>query len=375
MPRRLTKAGIQNHRLAMIGLPIAFASLFVVAAVAADSVKVSGTIRSVEATSRTISVKTADAKAQVVELEVNRKAKITVDGIVATLEDLRVGQKADVIYEPTLAVATEIQATGVGEAAPDIASLTEINTPGKDFCPWLSVDGLTIYWVVEPPRAEGEIWTAHRRDPTSLFGGKRQVGYGRHVCVAFDGMIMYLVARRADGRQGDSIQVARRRSTDESFDRPQEVSELRSITMPRNLFLSQDGLCLMFNDGSEKDGTFRLAMTIRGSIRSRWEPPKALSIASDAKLDGLMLCPYLTRDGRTLFCTLQTNDKLRFVKLSRKLTNQPFSSPVFLTLPDVKEFSGWTPRYVEATNELFFCSPRLAPERRLDIWVVRNFKP
>jgi hypothetical protein len=341
---------------------------------AADQVKVSGTILSADATARTISVKTADAKAQVVELEVNRKAKVTLDGVAATLEDLRVGQKADVTFEPTLAVATEIQATGGGEAAPEMANLTEINTTGKDFCPWLSEDGLTIYWVMEPPGAEGEIWTAHRKDPGSLFTGKRQVGYGRHICVASDGMVMYLVARRADGKQGDSIQVARRRSTDESFGRPQEVAELRSVNMPRNLFLSQDGLSLMFNEGSEKDGTFRLAVTIRGSIRSRWEPLKALPITSDAKLDGLVLCPYLTRDGQRLFCTLQQPDKLRFVKLSRKLTNQPFSSALFLTLPDVKEFSGWTPRYVEATTELFFCSTRLAPERRLDIWVVRNFK-
>jgi hypothetical protein len=41
----------------------------------------------------------------------------------------------------------------------------------------------------------------------------------------------------------------------------------------------------------------------------------------------------------------------------------------------MKEFVGWTPRYVEATNELFFCSARLSPAGNMDIWVIRNFDP
>src|SRR5262249_35710363 len=157
------------------------------AAVAADPAKISGTIQSVDARARVIAVKTAPAKNKAVELEVSRKATITVDGAAATLEDLRVGQQAVVVYDAALDVATQIQATGTGEAAPEIANVTEINTKETDFCPWLSPDGLTIYWVMQPPGAEGEVWTARRKDAGSLFTGKRQIGYGRHVAVSSDG--------------------------------------------------------------------------------------------------------------------------------------------------------------------------------------------
>jgi hypothetical protein len=90
-----------------------------------------------------------------------------------------------------------------------------------------------------------------------------------------------------------------------------------------------------------------------------------------------MTGPHVTSDGLTLLCSLeQPSDHPlgRFMSCSRKTTNQPFSNPVFLTVPDVKEFSGWMPRYVEATDELFFCSGRLSSDGNLDIWVVRNFK-
>jgi hypothetical protein len=130
---------------------------------------------------------------------------------------------------------------------------------------------------------------------------------------------------------------------------------------------------LLFNEGD--DNTFRLSMATRGRVQSPWEPPRALPISSSVRFDGLMLCPYLTRDGLTLICTVQSGAKLEFVSISRSTTNQPFANPVSLSLPDVQEFVGWIPRYVEATSELFFSSPRLASTgNKMDIWVVRNFK-
>jgi hypothetical protein len=182
---------------------------------------------------------------------------------------------------------------------------------------------------------------------------------------------MFLMARRGDGRPGDSIQVATRGSIDESIGRSQEVRELRSIPRPRNLFLSEDGLTLLFNEGD--DATFRLSMATRRSPQSPWETPKALPISSHVKFDGLILRPYLTRDGLTLFCNDQNAAGPRFVVMSRQTTDQPFADPVFLAPPDISEFNGHIPRYVEATRELFFCSTRLAADRRdIDIWVVRN---
>lgn len=331
-----------------------------------------------DARARVIAVSPPDGMAPAVELEVSRKAKVYVDGAEASLDDLHVGQGATITYEAGLGVATSIQATGAGEVAPEVVNLAEVNTKKRDFCPWLSPDGLTIYWVTDTPAdPEGEIWSARRKDPGSLFAGKRLVAYGRHMAVSVDGLTMYLVTRRADGRPGNSIHVARRSSNDEAFGRPREVPELRAVNTPRNLSLSQDGRTLLFNEGSEKDDTFRLSVTTRRSLQSRWESLKSLPV-NMRRSDGLVLCPFLTRDGLRLFCSLSRpgiEPRGRFMVLSRRAANQPFAEPVFLQVPDVEEFVGWLPRYVEATGELFFCSERLSTDRNMDIWMVRHFKP
>lgn len=284
----------------------------------------------------------------------------------------------DGVGQATRVVAPPARTSVSGQAVPEVVSLTELNTTKRDFCPWPSPDGLTIYWVTDTPSdPEGEIWTARRRDAGSLFADKRQVGYGRHIAVSADGLTMFLVARRADGRPGSSIQVARRPTTDEVFGRPQEVSELRSVENPRNLFLSADGRTLVFCDGPFTPAGFRLMMTTRGSPNARWGRPRPVPVAPGRGVQGLMTGPYLFADGRMLLCALeQPSDRPvgRFMACSRNTPDEPFSRPVFLALPQVEDFFGWMPRYVEATRELFFCSNRLASAGNLDLWVVRNFE-
>ena len=220
-------------RAVMVLVPVLVLALSM-PGLASDTKMVSGSIRSVDHQGRTLTIRTKDGAGKGgLELEVSRKAKITVDGTEATLADLRVGQEAVVTYEATLAVATEVKATGAGEPAPEIVNVAEINTKNKENSPWPSSDGLTLYWVAEPPGAvEGVVWTARRKDAGSLFAEKRLIGDGRHVTVSADGLTMFLVARRADGKPGDSIMVARRASTAAAFGRPQGVPELASISRP-----------------------------------------------------------------------------------------------------------------------------------------------
>ena len=262
-------------------------------------------------------------------------------------------------------------------AAPEIANLTEINTKRTDFCAWPSPDGLTLYWVIDGPGGgEGEIWSARRKDTGSLFGDKRLVAYGRHITVSADGLTMFLVARRADGEPGDSIQVARRRSTGEAFGRPQAVPELASIESPRNLFLSADARTFLFVTGAGDGEAARPWVTTRPSPESPWGTPRPLVISAGPGIEGHVICPHLTSDGLTILGVLTRDGDPRpeFVTWTRSGADRPFTGPQPLQLPGVKEFYGWQPRYVEATHELFFCSNRLAADRGdVDIWVVRNF--
>ncbi|MDB5350089.1 MAG: hypothetical protein JWN86_1336 [Planctomycetota bacterium] len=345
---------------------------------AAESKTAKGSIRSVDHQGRTLTIRTKDGAGKGgLELEVSRKAKITVDGAEASLADLRVGQEAVVTYESALLVATEVKATGAGEPAPEIVNVAEINTKNKETSPWPSPDGLTLYWIAEPPGAvEGEVWTASRKNAGSFFAEKRLVGHGRHVTVSADGLTMFLIARRADGKPGDSIMVARRASTAAAFGRPQGVPELASIDSPRNLYLTEDGRTLLFNDGSSKNGTFRVVEANRTTPQGRWGAPRPLKLQQG--VEGLLTCPCLTPDGLTLLGVLAqdgANPRPTFFAWSRKSPDKPFGNPLRLSLPGVEEFAGWLPRYVEKTGELYFSSQRISPDGNMDIWLVRNSKP
>ena len=286
-----------------------------------------------------------------------------------------VGQRTTAADDASVELAPAVGADGEGKSSLKIANVTEINTNEREASPWLSPDGLTIYWTVHRPAAtEWEIWTARRKDSGSFFAEKRLVGHGRHIAVSADGLTMFLVTRRGDGKPGDSIQVSARRSTAEEFGRSREVAELATKDLPSNLFLSADGLTLLFNDGSSKDGTLRLMEANRSTPQARWGTPRPLRFERENA--DLPITPYLTSDGLTLLGVLTqagTGPKRRFVTWNRKATDRPFAQPKPLVLPGVSDFSGVFPRYVESTSELFFSSPRSPADEKLDIWLVRNF--
>jgi uncharacterized protein (TIGR03067 family) len=344
----------------------------------ADEQKVSGTVLKVDAPGRTLTIAPdAGGRAKALDLEVSRKAKITVDGGEASLDSLRVGQRATVTYDAGLGVATAVEATGKGEAAPTIHHVAELNTPGQENALWPSPDGLTMYGVSQARTGgEGEIWSATRKDHDSLFGPKRTLGRGRHVTVSGDGLTMFLVLRRADGRPGDSIHVTTRRTIDEPFGRPQEVAELRSVEAPRQLALSADGRTLYFNHGSGR--AVALSAVTRISATARWSAPKPVPLAWPGGVERSLLGVFPTADGLSLYGVVgertgPAND--RFTVWTRKAADKPFSDPMTLGLPEVKEFTGWNPRLVESSHELFFCSQRLSPDGDVDIWLVRDFRP
>lgn len=357
---------------------LALASALLATARGTDEKMVSGTVLKVDAPGRILTIAPdAGGRAKALDLEVSRKAKITVDGGEAGLDSLRVGQRATVTYDAGLGVATAVDATGKGEAAPTIHHVAELNTPGQENALWPSPDGLTVYGVSQARKGgEGEIWSATRKDHDSLYGPKRTLGRGRHVTVSGDGLTMFLVLRRADGRPGDSIHVATRRTIDEPFGRPQEVAELRSVEAPRQLALSADGRTLYFNHGSGR--VVALSAAIRTSATARWSAPMPVRLAWPGGVERNLLGVFPAADGLSLYGVVgersgPPND--RFTVWTRRSADRPFSDPVTLGLPDVKEFTGWNPRPVESSHELFFCSQRLSPDGDVDIWLVRDFRP
>jgi hypothetical protein len=84
-----------------------------------------------------------DLGEKIIELDVSRKAEITVNGKKGTLDSLGPGLKAKVSYDKELAVVSKIEATGVvvKRKAPELVEVSELNDEANNDHPWLSEDG------------------------------------------------------------------------------------------------------------------------------------------------------------------------------------------------------------------------------------------
>lgn len=172
-------------------------------------VTVDVTIKSVNPQARGITVvyKT-ELGEKTIDLDVSRKAEITLNGKDATLDLLGPGLKAKVSYDKDLAVVTKIEATGTATVIKpsELIEVSELNDDGANDHPWVAEDGLTIYWDRSKynGRADpkGSIWTAHREKAGSPFDNKRSLFSGKCPTLSSDGLEMILVGDRADGAEG-----------------------------------------------------------------------------------------------------------------------------------------------------------------------------
>jgi hypothetical protein len=64
---------------------------------------------------------------------------------------------------------------------------------------------------------------------------------------------------------------------------------------------------------------------------------------------------------------------------TRKASNEPSTKYEFLNLPGFEESVCFAPRYVESTNELFFCDTQpvnsSSKEAYVDLFVAKDFTP
>lgn len=346
-------------------------ALLVVDAAHAAIVTVDGSIKLVDAEKRTITVQT---KAKTLELDVSRKAKVSVKGIAAKLDSLKAGQKVKISYHDGLDVVVTIEVIGKEPSSPEtpdveLVELKELNsaaTSSKQVVtassPWLSANGLTIYWE------DSGIWTARRQDADSFFENKKRLFAGRHPTVTAAGLEMVLLV--------DGLLHSTSRQTDrQQFKRPRLIRELKTQPRVKNPCLSRDGLKLYFNrsqNGSE------IVICSRDSRTSPWTAPKSIQFRRVGS-DGAFTWPFFSKDEKTLFCSHEISDRLRNGKgnlmiWTRKDDTGPFSKYEYVEFPDIEPLMGRSPRYVAATKELFFHRVT-GPKQGRGIWVVKNYVP
>ncbi|HAH46876.1 MAG TPA: hypothetical protein DCM07_18900 [Planctomycetaceae bacterium] len=298
--------------------------LLISVTVQAEVVSIEATVKSIDAKAHTITVQRKD---KTTELDVSRKAKITLLDKDATLESLKAGQEVTLTFHTELEIVLKIEASKEPEKS-EVLNLSEFNTSETDMTPWLSSDGLTIYWSAGTFPSDWWIWTASRKDASSLFKDKKRLFRGHSPVVSHDGLELIFNAP-----DSPKFFATTRDSTEDEFRRPRVIEELRfnkeNQSAPRSL--SHDGLSLYFDYLDKKHNPkFEIWFTTRKNRNSAWKPAQPVKISTQDALKGLSFTqPFLTDDQLEMYVVVGKESEkpnIRFGILSRKTLDAPFSS-------------------------------------------------
>ncbi|MBI1851833.1 MAG: PD40 domain-containing protein [Planctomycetes bacterium] len=236
--------------------------------------------------------------------------------------------------------------------------LGEINDACRQKGPFLSCDGLTLYFHSDRSRCRdssvADIWKSTRRDESAPFGTPELVmPNGADPCVSCDELALYFVrpatefagtsldlwvatrtstdapfgnshpvtevnssddelgprlshdaldlyfASSRPGGQGDlDLWVAHRDAVGQPFHEPTNVVELNSPANETNAAIAHDGLSIVFGSArSGGHGSVDLYRSTRPSTDDVWGPPQNLDVLNSADIDK---APALSGDGRTI---------------------------------------------------------------------------
>ena len=194
-----------------------------------------------------------------------------------------------------------------------------VNSDHADSAACLSGDGLELYFQSYRPDGYGgcDIWVATRVSTTD--GWEEAVNLGPPIntsdidalpWITADGLELYFHSNRPDGCGGRDIWVATRSSTSDTWGEPENlgavVNSPADDTCP---CLSPDGLLLVFSDWESISGPWRpgglgrsdMWITRRKSTADPWEPP--VNLGPGMNTSEYEVTPRISPDGSVLFFT------------------------------------------------------------------------
>lgn len=323
---------------------------------------IEGKIKSVDATKRTISVIDKDKP---LDLELSKNTKITAMGKPLNASSLQAGQSVIMKYHDALGIVLEIDVLSAIEKKPELVVLNELDVNGEESNPYLSPDGLKIYFTVKELTQQTRwVWSAKRKDAESLFENPKRLIPAMDFTVSDDGLEMILFLNRG-------LYQTTRDTVEDNFKRPTRITS----AVIQNGFLagpclSSDGLTL-YCDSMKKGFGPQIQFMTRKSKSSNWSKPEPLQLTPIGK----MKYPYISRDGKYLFCTGKDISQGSDILIhSGKDAEGEFHSASVLNIDGIT-LRGIFPRYVEATNELFFAGESENGNGELKLMVLKNFAP
>ncbi|MBL7186630.1 MAG: PD40 domain-containing protein [Phycisphaerae bacterium] len=256
-----------------------------------------------------------------------------------------------------------------------------VNSSAGDNAPYISADGLALYfhsvrpggygdkdlWVTTRPTTN-DIWT----EPVNLGPTVNSSADDNAPCISADGLALYFDSTRPGGYGEGDMWVTTRLTTNDPWTEPVNLGPtVNSSDGEGRPCISSDGLSLYFN--SPRFGGFGysdLYMTTRVTVEDEWGPPANLGPTVNAPNNDIT--PRISADGRLLFFT--SSDRpggfgLTDIWVTRRETiNDDWGTPVNLG-PNVNS-SAKEPGLGISTDgrTIYFYSDRPGGVGGFDIW-------
>lgn len=210
------------------------------------------------------------------------------------------------------------RAAGSSEFSP-LTALASLNSGFGDGAPWLSFDGLTMYFYSRRPgggSGDRDLWFALRGDPAAEFGAIYHFGTVNGPALEHlpwlsrDELTLLFVSTRPGGVGQSDVWFARRASRADDFGPPQLVSALSTSADEGRAVVSEDGKLVVFasaRDGGQGGSDLWLATRAGGGgddPLGELDPALNLSELNSPALD---VDPFLTADERELFFSSNRN--------------------------------------------------------------------
>jgi len=255
--------------------------------------------------------------------------------------------------------------------------LTEIDTEAwHEKAPFLSFDGLTLYFGRQVPGAYTHIWQAVRPTVVSPFAAPTEIsalndpyGHVDYPWVSSDNLRMYYYRTEVGGKR---LKLAERASVSAPWGPGADIDELNVLGDVANPSLTQDERIIVFSgyNLAGGKGDWDLWMASRPNRKSRFGHMTNLAALNTEKVD---VHPCLTPDGLTLYFASNRQEVFRIFRTTRSSRHSPFKPPQLLAVYDVHDAQTDYPRLSADGGSFFFV--RWPKDEPMDLYVSYKVGP
>jgi Tol biopolymer transport system component len=190
-----------------------------------------------------------------------------------------------------------------------LVHLTEVSSNADDSAPHISPDGRTLVFTSRRTGGMGDndLWQATRSERTDAFGTPTHLGAINSAVsdsspwLSADGLRLYFSSARV-AAASQEIYVTSRTSVQDTFGPPVRLTELSSSQNERSVTLSADEREVFFS--SDRLGNFEIYTASRASLASAFSAPRLVAELSTPNDEIGM---HVSADGSTMFFNYDTD--------------------------------------------------------------------